>query len=188
MLRRRSTTEEPPVDTETPSLAGKGRPTPKRADARKQRRSAAPKTRKEAAAFQREKAREQRRVQKQAVRTGDERHLPARDAGPEKRLARDLVDSHFTFGQVFFGVIFLAFALSLAHGTTLREVCNAAALASFALMLVDGVRNGQTAKRLVEQAHGDGSERGIQLYALTRSMLPRWARRPPPRVKRGAAI
>ena len=85
--------------------AGKGRPTPKRADARKKRRAATPTNRKEAAALRRERLREQRMAQRQALITGDERHLPARDAGPAKRMARDIVDSRFSVGQVFFGLV-----------------------------------------------------------------------------------
>ncbi len=64
MLGRRSSTTDPlseaaPIGTYDPSEpAGKGRPTPKRTDARKARRNAAPKNRKEAAALQRDKRRE----------------------------------------------------------------------------------------------------------------------------------
>src|SRR4051794_13073824 len=99
-----------PEDAEQPT--GKGRPTPKRSEARKQRRTATPTNRKEAAKIRREKMREQRVAQRRALLTGDERHLPARDAGPAKRLARDYVDSRFTLGQIFFGVIFVALGVS----------------------------------------------------------------------------
>jgi hypothetical protein len=187
MLRRRSSTVE--TEPEPEARAGsKGRPTPKRADARKQRLTAAPKTRKEAAALQREKAREQRRQQRTGLRTGDPRRLPARDAGPAKQLARDVVDSHFTYGQVFFGLIFAAFAVGLLPNNTVREIANFAALASLVLMITDGLRNGRTAKRLVTLRYGEGEAPGITFYALTRSMLPRWARRPPPHVKRGETL
>jgi hypothetical protein len=187
MLRRRSSTAEAEPEPEV-RVGGKGRPTPKRADARKQRITAAPKTRKEAAALQREKAREQRRMQRQGLRTGDPRRLPARDAGPAKQLARDVVDSHFTYGQVFFGLIFLAFALGLIPDPRVREIANFAALASLVLMLTDGLRNGRMAKRLATARYGEDDARGVTFYALTRSMLPRWARRPPPQVKRGAEL
>jgi hypothetical protein len=186
MLRRRSSTAEAAAEPEPEVREGsKGRPTPKRSDARRQRRTAAPKTRKEAAALQREKAREQRRMQRQGLRTGDPRRLPARDAGPAKQLARDVVDSHFTYGQVFFGLIFVAFLVGLVPNETIREVANFAALASLVLMLTDGLRNGRMAKRLVTVRWGEDEARGVTFYAVTRSMLPRWARRPPPQVKRG---
>src|SRR3954470_19891879 len=103
-----------PEDADQP--IGKGRPTPKRSDARKQRGTATPTNRKEAAKLRREKLREQRLAQRQALVTGDERNLPPRDTGPGKRLARDYVDSRFTFGQMFFGVIFLALGVSFVGG------------------------------------------------------------------------
>jgi hypothetical protein len=188
MLRRRSTTVEEEPEPDPHAGLGKGRPTPKRADARKQRRAPVPKTRKEAAKQQREKAAEQRRLQREGLRTGDARHLPARDAGPGKRLARDVVDSHFTYGQVFFGLILVALVLGLIPVVLVREIANFAGLAGLVLVITDGVRNGRTAKRLVAMRLGDDEARGITMYAMTRSMLPRRFRRPPPLVKRGATI
>ncbi|HTU99035.1 MAG TPA: DUF3043 domain-containing protein, partial [Luteitalea sp.] len=79
--------------------AGKGRPTPKRSDARKTRRQPVPKNRREADKRRRERDREQRRLMRSALQTGDERHLPARDRAPGRRLARDIVDSRFMLGQ-----------------------------------------------------------------------------------------
>jgi hypothetical protein len=185
--RRSSTTNEPAanVDDASAQPAGKGRPTPKRTDARKARRNAAPKNRKEAAALQREKAREERNRTRLALRTGDERHLPARDAGPERRLARDIVDSHFTYGQVFFGLIFVVFALSLVKSNQVKDIANLAALVSLTAMVVDGARHGRHAKLAVTEKYGAGEARGISSYAFMRALLPRRFRKPPPRVKRG---
>ena len=76
-----------------PPTVGKGRPTPKRRDAQKRRQAVVPKDRKEAAKLWRERVREQRMQQRQALLTGDERHLPPRDQGPAKRLARDIEDT-----------------------------------------------------------------------------------------------
>src|SRR5947199_7505604 len=84
---------------------GKGRPTPKRRDAQKKRRQAIPTNPKEAAKVRRERAKETRSLQRKALLSGDEKHLPMRDAGPAKRLARDIVDTRFTLGQIFFGLI-----------------------------------------------------------------------------------
>jgi hypothetical protein len=168
--------------------AGKGRPTPKRSDARKARRNRTPKTRKEAAALQRDKRRDERRSARQALITGDERHLPPRDAGPEKRLARDVIDSRFTYGQVFFGLIFLVFALSIVPDVLVREVANYAALFSLAMMVIDGAMNGRRAKQAVIAKYGEANARGIVAYAFMRALMPKRFRRPPPRVKRGDAV
>jgi Protein of unknown function (DUF3043) len=190
MLGRRPPATDPlsdvgPDGTYDSSEAGKGRPTPKRADARKARRNTAPKNRKEAATLQRDKRREERRVSRQALLTGDERHLPPRDAGPEKRIARDIVDARFTYGQVFFPLIFIVFALSLTPSTAVKNIANFAALFSLTLMVVDGAINGRRAKNAVIEKYGTENSRGVSSYAFMRALLPRRFRKPPPRVTRG---
>jgi hypothetical protein len=170
------------------TATGKGRPTPKRRDARKQRRVTAPANSKEAAKQRRERLREERAAQRSALRTGDERHLPARDAGPAKRLARDYVDARFTIGQIFFGMILAVLFLTFVKNPGVVVAINVAMLALFAGVIVDSVRVGRAAKRLVEQRFGEKSAGGITGYALLRAMQPRRMRRPPPRVKRGESI
>lgn len=167
---------------------GKGRPTPKRADARKSRRNRTPANRKEAAAMQRDKNREARQRARQALITGDERHLPPRDAGPERRLARDVVDARFTLGQVFFVVIFVAFAVSLVQNVVIRNVANIAALLALTAMVIDSARHGRRAKLAVAARFGITEVRGIASYAFMRAFLPRRFRRPPPKVQRGDKV
>jgi Protein of unknown function (DUF3043) len=188
ILRRRSATAEVAPEPEAPSPTGKGRPTPKRSEARAQRRTPVPKTRKEAAALTRERAREQRRVQRLALQTGDESHLPPRDAGPARRLARDYVDSHFAPGQFVFGLIFITLLSGFVPNHTVATVVNIGSLAALALILLAGYRISRLAKRLVEEAYGPKDAGGITAYTLARGMSPRWVRRPKPKVKRGEAL
>jgi Flp pilus assembly protein TadB len=165
---------------------GKGRPTPKRSEARKQRRKVGtPANRKEAAKLRRDRMREQRTNQRQALLTGDERYLPPRDAGPGRRLARDHVDSRFTVGQVFFGLVFVALGVSLAPNTILAAYANLLMLVVFIVVVVNCVMVGRAAKREVEEKYGEDAATGITAYAGMRAMQPRRMRRPPPRVKRG---
>ena len=170
--------------TEEERTAGKGRPTPKRKDARKQRRVAVPANSKEAAKLRREKA----------LLTGDERHLPARDAGPAKKLARDIVDSRFTLGQVFFGMILVVLALSLTvQGMSQAQKAAGAAITlvsivSLIIVFLDSLRVGRKAKREVVEKFGVKDSIGITGYAMVRAMQPRRMRRPPPKKKRGDPI
>jgi hypothetical protein len=159
--------------------AGKGRPTPKRRDARKRRRLATPANRKEAAALRRQRLREQREQQRQALRSGDERHLPPRDAGPAKKLAREYVDGRFTMGQIFFGMIILVFGLAFVPNPTVIAVANLLVLAVFVGVVVDAVRVGRGAKNAVSEKYGEKETTGITAYAMLRSMQPRRMRRPP---------
>jgi len=164
---------------------GKGRPTPKRDEARKKRRAATPTNRKEAAALRRQRQREQRTAQRQALMTGDERNLPPRDAGPAKRMARDIVDSRFTLGQIFFGLVILVLFLSLVRNRQVQAATNVVMLLLFVGLIVDAVRIGRRAKRAVTERYGDKEALGITGYAAMRAFQPRRLRRPPPRIKRG---
>jgi hypothetical protein len=182
-------TEAEPADG---APAGKGRPTPKRRDAQKRRRTPAPTNRKEAAKLRRERTREQRMQQRQALLTGDERHLPARDAGPAKRLARDVVDSRFSIGQVFFALILLVLVLSIGINPkkypTVGAAINLLAFLSLIVVFFDAFRIGRRARRIVATAYDDRSAIGITTYAAIRAMQPRRLRRPPPKVKRGEPL
>jgi hypothetical protein len=151
-----------------------------------------PSNRKAAAALQRERGREARAKARQALISGDERHLPARDAGPERRLARDVVDSRFTIGQVF---IFLIFAVliggtaitSATKSTLAQSLVNVGILVVFTAVIIDCARCGRMAKKAVGEKFGYREVRGISSYAFIRAMQPRRFRRPPPKVMRGGA-
>ena len=52
----------------------------------------------------------------QALRAGDERHLPARDRGPVKKYARDLVDARRSVAEFFLPLALLIFVLTIVPG------------------------------------------------------------------------
>lgn len=179
---------------------GKGRPTPKRKDAQKRRRQPMPSNPKEAAKLRRERTRELRSLQRKALQSGDEKYLPARDAGPAKRLARDIVDSRFTLGQVFFGLILLSLFAAIittpsppkkVAGKAVQQANSAGAFVTLLSIVVliavftDSIRLGRKARRAVEERFGPKQSLGITGYAAIRAMQPRRLRKPPPAVKRG---
>jgi Flp pilus assembly protein TadB len=177
--------ETPVADEGKP--AGKGRPTPKRDEARKRRRAATPTNRKEAAALRRQRLREERTAQRQALITGDERHLPPRDAGPARRMARDVVDGRFTVGQVFFGLVLAVLFLSFVKNSAVQIATNAVMLVLLIAVVLDAVRVGRLAKRKVEEKYGAKDATGITSYATIRALQPRRLRRPPARVTRSSS-
>jgi Protein of unknown function (DUF3043) len=173
---------------ETQQPSGKGRPTPKRSDAQKRRRTATPTNRKEAAKLRRERVREERVKQRKALQSGDERYLPARDAGPAKRLARDYVDARFTLGQIFFIVVLAIIPVSAIPNRTAIAAANLSMLVLFLALAGDAIRVGRAARRLVEARHGAKAATGVTAYAVMRAMQPRRLRKPPPKIKRGDPI
>ena len=92
MFRRTNSEQETPTVPE--KVGGKGRPTPSRkeAEAAARARAKVPRTRKEQMAAQRAARGETSQRMRQAMKTGDERYLPARDRVPVKRFIRDFVD------------------------------------------------------------------------------------------------
>ena len=185
MLARMSEVQ-PEADETRPT--GKGRPTPKRSEAQKRRRSATPTNRKEAAKLRRERLREVRTQQRQALLSGDERHLPPRDAGPAKRLARDMVDARFSLGQIFFVLIFVVLFISFIPNRFAAAAANIVMLVLFGAAVWDAVRMGQKAKKAVEAKYGAKEAIGITSYTAMRALQPRRMRRPPAKLKRGDPI
>src|SRR4051794_31505513 len=99
VFRRNTTPAGPPADDpalDVPTAeATKGRPTPKRRDAEAQRaaRVKPPKDRREASKMQRDRVKDDRSRTRNALLTGDERYLPARDKGAVRKFVRDMIDS-----------------------------------------------------------------------------------------------
>jgi hypothetical protein len=187
------------MDTESasavadPEASGKGRATPKRKDAEaaRKKRMAPPRNRREASALRRERMREQRSKQRQALAGGDDRYLPVRDRGPVKKYIRDYVDSHRTIGEylipIFIAVLLIDLLLSPLTSSvplvgSLPWIIVLAALAIDSLRIVRGLREGIT------QRFGAGEARGAAFYALMRSWQMRRLRLPKATIRRGAEI
>jgi len=169
--------------------AGKGRPTPKRKQAEAaNRRPLVPADRKLAAQTERGKARSAREREYQALRTGDERYLPARDKGPQRRWIRDYVDARWSPGEFF-----LPIALGIVFATMLFAQIPAAAFmitvvlyGLVLLTIVDAIVMTRVIKgHLAAKFGADKIERGSLMYAVLRSMQIRRVRLPKALVKRG---
>jgi hypothetical protein len=180
-------------DSSDPSAhAKKGRPTPKR-----RTNSApvppAPRNRKEAMAWQKQQgARAKVAGQKkmttteyrQAMKAGDPRVLPRRDAGPVRALARDYVDSRrmaSNFLLLLFPLMFVGYIIRPLQIIT---------LALFFLLLVEWVITGTRLRKMARERGLDTRESAVSLgfYAGSRAYFPRSWRRPAPKVNVGDRI
>lgn len=176
---------------ETPAAeapkTGKGAPTPKRAEQEAARkRPLVPGDRKEASRRAKEQAAEQRRKYNQGLAAGDERYLPARDKGPQRRFVRDYVDARTSLGELLLPVLLV---LVLASLTPIVEVQAYAMIALYVYLLasiLDAVILNFTVKRKLKAKFGAGNvERGVGWYAAMRGLQMRMLRLPKPQVKRG---
>jgi len=168
--------------------AGKGRPTP----TRKEREAAnlrpivgarTPEARKAERARQAE-ARNAARI---GMQNGEEKYLGARDRGPQRRAARDYVDSRFSFGELLFPFMIISVLLTFIDNVAIQQVVLIALYGFLALMIINGVLIGRGAKNFVESRFGT-AEPGIARYAGMRSAQSRFLRMPKPQVRRGDQI
>jgi len=175
---------------------GKGRPTPsrKQAEARNRhplvggptvRPGASKEEKKAARAAQRELQNAERARSREAMMTGDDRFLPARDKGPARRFARDYVDARRNLGEYFLpvAVLVLLAGLTGVHAATLIST---ALLYTMALVVgVDCFLLRRRVNRLVAAKFGEKAG-GVGGYAMMRALQLRRTRMPRPQVQRGA--
>ncbi|MFF8811996.1 DUF3043 domain-containing protein [Streptomyces pactum] len=167
--------------------APKGRPTPKRSEAQTQRRSLAqtPTNRKEAARRQREARRADLARQREALASGDERYLPARDKGPARRFARDYVDSRFVVAEFFLPLAVIILVLSMIQAGAMQTYVLLMWMLVILLIVVNSVVIAIQLKRQLRKRFPDENLRGAVPYALMRTLQMRRLRLPKPQVKRG---
>jgi len=187
----------------------KGRPTPKRNQARRNAKKGpvapAPMTSSEARARRKSLAgpklsREERRAGKTANRArmsdrrtrmmaGEEGYLLPRDQGPLRRYVRDVVDSRRNLLGLFMpSTLFLMFAM---FGVPQLQLwVSPAMLALMAVMSVDGLILGRKVSKLVDAKFPNNSESRwkLGLYAAGRASQMRRLRAPRPQVKHGASV
>lgn len=164
---------------------GKGRPTPKRREAERGRRraAAAPRDRKEAYRRTRDQQREQRARMMHGLKAGDEKLLPARDRGPVRRFARDLVDSRRSVAEFFLPLALIILILNFTSSPRIQLVGSALWMLLVVLIVVDSVVLSTQLKKRLRRMHPDEGAKGVVPYALMRSMQIRRFRLPPPRKK-----
>jgi Protein of unknown function (DUF3043) len=188
-LRRKTTADadEPSRDELTeqepigPGGAPKGRPTPKRRTTTGPI-TPAPKTRKEAIAWQKQHANArvagQKRLtpteQRQAIKSGQ--LLPRRDQGPVRALARDYVDTRRMASNY---LLWLFPLLLVGYFVPYLQILT---FALFLVLLVEWIFAGTRIKRLAAERGHTSRESAVSLgfYAGSRAYFKRSWRRPLP--------
>jgi hypothetical protein len=183
------TTPDPSADL-TAQLAtgvGKGRPTPRRAEAQGRRSGPPPPpptTRKEAYKRSREQQAALRGNQRAAALAGDESGLPARDRGPARRLVRDVVDTRRNAGSAFLVVAALVLVGYFIPSPTVQSYTVFIWFAFFLVIIADSFVLGRTIKRVLAERLPDHQEktRSLVWYGVSRATMVRRWRFPRPRL------
>lgn len=186
--------------------AGKGRPTPKRRDAQNRRQGpVAPPPTNRAEARARKKAQKQtltkeerkelkaqrsaqRSEQREKMMAGDEKYMIAKDRGPVRAYARDLVDSRRNVAGLF-----LPFAMVLLVAMMMPQFAfyiNILLLVFVIVVAIDAVILGRLVNNRVRERFPDTTDTGFRLgfYAFVRAMQLRMMRAPRPQVSPGDKV
>ncbi|KXK60475.1 DUF3043 domain-containing protein [Micromonospora fluostatini] len=196
LFRRKSTDvvdeSVTPVTTDDESVAAqprgytpaKGRETPKRPGAaRRPGGSTKPLTK--------EEAKERRRQLRAEAAAEFRREGGPRDRGPERLLARNVVDSRRTIGTWFFGgALIVLIGSNAAMPPIVRLVSNLLWGALALGVVIDSILISRKIKKLVRERYPRSGERmgSLYLYAIMRSITFRRMRAPEPRVKLGDKV
>ncbi len=171
--------------SETP-VTGKGHATPTRKEKEEARKQPLVSSDRAAA---RRNSRLQMQTQRERARigmaNGEEKYLPLRDRGPQKRYVRDYVDARFSVGELLIPFMFLVIILTFIPQPDVQAVGLVALWAFFAIAVIDVVVLGFTLTRKLAAKFGADKVEKVRWYAAMRALQLRMMRLPKPQVKRG---
>ena len=171
---------------------GKGKPTPKRSEAVKARRKpVVTPVGGGATAKTKEERRELRRKAREAMRSGDERYLPAIAAGPERALVRDVVDARRSFGRLAIPVWFAGLLLTIVPVPPVQLVGTLMFPLVVLVLVGDSLSAGRAVGRALDERWPYGTKqrrKSLIWYGVARNTQFRRQRLPKPRVERGGEI
>jgi len=164
---------------------GKGAPTPTRAEREAaNKRPLVPNDRKEASKQARLQAADAREKARIGMAMGDEKYLPARDRGPQKKYVRDYVDALFSVGEVLMPVLFTVIVLTFIPSAQIQAASIVLLWAFFLIAVVDVVILGFVLQRKLAAKFGADKVEKVRWYAAMRALQLRALRLPKPQVKR----
>jgi hypothetical protein len=168
----------------------KGRPTPKRKEAEKERvlKRLAPAATKEAKKLQKKQSRIARGAQREAYMRGEESALPPRDRGPIRKYVRDYVDARRSIGEFFLPVIVLVLFMTIVPVIQVQLAAIILMYSILGLSFIDGFYLSRKIKREVAKRFPGENLKGVGMYGWLRSTQIRRLRAPLPRVTRGTKL
>jgi hypothetical protein len=168
----------------------KGRPTPKRKEAEKERvlKRLAPAATKEAKKLQKKQSRIARGAQREAYMRGEESALPPRDRGPIRKFVRDYVDARRSIGEFFLPVIVLVLFMTIVPVIQVQLAAIILMYSILGLSFIDGFYLSRKIKREVATRFPGENLKGVGMYGWLRSTQIRRLRAPLPRVTRGTKL
>lgn len=181
--RSKTTNDQLTDDALHPQRDGaKNRPTPKRKDQEAARRQPlVVADRKQAKKLDRASRNQQLAKTRQAMLTGDDSGLPARDKGPVRRYMRDYIDARRNLAEFMLPVMLVVLALSFLRTSTILFFVTILTYGILLTAVLDTfVMYRKLRKKLVEKfgeeaagAKGNGMYAAMRAFQLRRSRMPR---------------
>ena len=180
------TPQTPETDASAQETVGKGRATPTRKEQEAARkRPLVPDDRRAAAKASRAELNARRERARLGMERGEERYLPARDKGPQKRFVRDYVDARWNVGEVLLPLMVLVIVTYFIPNQYVAIYALAAVWAVILLVVIDCLILGRTLRKKLAAKFGAGKVERVTWYAAMRAVQLRALRLPKPQVKRG---
>ena len=171
--------------TQTPTV-GKGRPTPKRAEREAARRRPLVANTKEARAAARAELQARRERARIGMANGEDKYLPPRDKGPQRRWVRDYVDAGWHLAEWVMALMVVVILVSMVPDPMFSFYAFVGLWAYIILAIIGMIVLAARVKRKAAKKFGaDRLEKGLGWYAAMRSLQMRFMRLPKPQVKRG---
>ena len=175
----------PDTAPEVPAGPGKNRPTPSRAEQEAARKRPLVADTKEARARAKAELAAQREKARIGMAQGDERYLPVRDKGPQRRFVRDFVDAGWHPGELLMPLMLVVILVSLVQNQVVVFYAFAALWVFILFAVGDMIITSHRVKKFARQKFGDRTEKGLGWYGAMRTIQMRFMRLPKPQVKRG---
>ena len=176
----------PGAAAEQPSGPGKNRPTPTRAEQEAARKRPLVGDSKEARKRARSELAAQREKARIGMAAGEERYLPLRDKGPQRRFVRDFVDGGWHLGELVMPLMVVVILLSLVPNTAVTLYAFVGLWVYILFVIGDMIITSVRVKKAAREQFGETRvEKGLGWYAAMRSIQMRFMRLPKPQVRRG---
>jgi hypothetical protein len=175
----------PDTEPDVPAGPGKNRPTPTRAEQEAARKRPLVADTKEARARAKSELAAQREKARIGMANGDERYLPVRDKGPQRKFARDFVDAGWHIGEIMMPLMIVVILLSLFPNAAVVYYGFIALWVFILFVIGDMIITSIRVKRAAKAKWGERMEKGLGWYAAMRTIQMRFMRLPKAQVKRG---
>lgn len=181
----KSTAPQADGDQQAESVVGKGRPTPSRKEAQAAKAQPLVGSRDKAARkLDRQKQAEARERARVGMMQGDERYLPVRDRGPQRKYVRDYVDARISIGEFLIPMMLLVLIMTMLPPLW-QSISLIVIWVYLLLSILDAVLLGAVLSRKMKQKFGEENvQPGFRWYAGMRALQFRMLRMPKPQVKR----